>query len=247
MDKSNFKSAIPLYIQTKQWIIEQIENGCYEYGGQIPGEYNLSKQLNVSRGTIREAIRELIEEGFLYTIRGKGTFVKKTEGSSWAVNTFLSVADSFDIAQIDYTTRVIEIKRELPEISIAAQLNIDPKSMIIRLDRLRYIKAEPVHLSTSFFPLSIAERLMEEDLNNKSLYREMENVLGIKVTRVDRRVMARLADPWEVENLNLPEISAILVLESVAYNEFDKPVEYSTARFPTERSKFIIQSRKNSK
>ena len=244
MNKTKKKSVIPLYIQTKQWIINQIENGLYEYGGQIPGEYNLSKQLNVSRGTIREAIRELIEEGHLYTIRGRGTFVKKSDKSSWAVNTFLSVADSFDIANIDYTTRVIKICREITEISVAAQLNIKPKTEVIRLERLRYIKDEPVHLSTSFFPLSIAERLLEEDLNNKSLYKEMEKVLGIKVTRVDRKVMARLADPWEVEYLQLPEVSAILVLDSVAYNEFDKSVECSTARFPTERSKFIIQSRR---
>jgi len=244
MNETIKKSAIPLYIQTKQWIINQIENGHYEYGDQIPGEYNLSKQLNVSRGTIREAIRELIEEGHLYTIRGRGTFVKKSDKSSWAVNTFLSVADSFDIANIDYTTRVIKICREIAEISVAAQLNIEPKTEVIRLERLRYIKDEPVHLSTSFFSLSIAELLLEEDLNNKSLYKEMENVLGIKVTRVDRKVMARLADPWETEYLQLPEVSAILVLDSVAYNEFDKPVEYSTARFPTERSKFIIQSRR---
>ena len=244
MNETIKKSVIPLYIQTKQWIINQIENGQFGYGDQIPGEYNLSKQLNVSRGTIREAIRELIEEGHLYTIRGRGTFVKKSDKSSWAVNTFLSVADSFDIANIDYTTRVIKICREITEVSVAAQLNIEPKTEVIRLERLRYIKDEPVHLSTSFFSLSIAELLLEEDLNNKSLYKEMENILGIKVTRVDRSVMARLADPWETEYLQLPEVSAILVLDSVAYNEFDKPVEYSTARFPTERSKFIIQSRR---
>ena len=245
MNETIKKSVIPLYIQTKQWIINQIENGHYEYGGQIPGEYNLSKQLNVSRGTIREAIRELIEEGHLYTILCRGTFLKKSEKSSWAVNTFLSVADSFEIANIDYTTKVIKICCEITEISVAAKLNIEPKTEVIRLERLRYIKDEPVHLSTSFLPLSIAERLLKEDLNNKSLYKEMENVLGIKVMRVDRRVMARLADPWEAEYLQLPEVSAILVLDSVAYNEFDKPVECSTARFPTERSKFIIQSRKS--
>jgi len=236
-------TAAPLYIQVKRWIISQIEDGHYSIGTRIPGEHDLSRQLNISRGTIREAIRELVDEGYLYTIHGRGTFVKNIEKPSWAMNTFASVADSFDDANIHYSTRIMDNSRDFADSVVAAQLHIEPQTEIIRLERLRFIKEEPVHLSTSFLPYSTAEKLLSIDLNNKSLYKVMGNDLGIKVVRVERVVMAKLADSHEVDLLQLPDVAAILVMDGVAYNEFNKPVEYSVARFPTERSRFIVQSK----
>jgi GntR family transcriptional regulator len=241
MQKTN---GIPLYIQIKEWLKAEIASGRISEGSRIPGEYDLSKNLNVSRGTVREAIRELIEEGALYTIHGRGTYVRESEPLSWSASTIVSVADSFDEANIQHSTLLLEIQKELPEPAIAAQLRIEPQAEVIRLERLRFIKDEPVHLSRSFLPASIAERLLDLDLTNKSLYRVMEQELGIRVTRVDRKVMARLANPLEVKLLQIPPISAVLVLDGIAYNALDKPVECSTARFPTDRSRFVIQSRR---
>ena len=241
MQKTN---GIPLYIQIKEWLKAEIASGRISEGSRIPGEYDLSKNLNVSRGTVREAIRELIEEGALYTIHGRGTFVRECEPLSWSASTIVSVADSFDEANIQHSTLLLEIQKELPEPAIAAQLRIEPHAEVIRLERLRFIKDEPVHLSRSFLPASIAERLLDLDLTNKSLYRVMEQELGIRVARVDRKVMARLANPLEVKLLQIPPISAVLVLDGIAYNALDKPVECSTARFPTDRSRFVIQSRR---
>jgi len=166
------------------------------------------------------------------------------EQASWSVSTLVSVADSFDAAQIAHNTKVINISRELADPSIAAKLNIEPNTKTIRLERLRFINDEPVHLSRSFLPGNIAVKLLEIDLTDKSLYKVMEEELGIRVSRVDRKVMARLADPFEVKMLQLPDVSAILVLDGIAYNKFEKPVECSTARFPTERSRFVIESKR---
>ena len=237
-------SGIPLYMQIKQWIAGQVASGDFAEGARIPGEHELSKTLNVSRGTVREAIRELIEEGTLYTIHGRGTFVKKVEQATWSVSTLVSVADSFDAAKIEHSTKVIEISKSLPDASVAAKLNIESNTEVIRLERLRFIDGEPVHLSRSFLPATIAEKLMDIDLTDKSLYQVMEDALGVRVSRVDRKVMARLADPFEVSMLKLPDVAAILVLDGIAYNEFEKPVECSIARFPTERSRFLIESRR---
>ncbi len=242
-DAVSINLAAPLYHQIKQWILNQIRLGRFKPGTRIPGEFELMHILNVSRGTVREALRELINEGILYSVRGHGTYVKEMEKSSWAVNTFLSVAESFDHTNTDYSTRILEIGCLKAETEVAAQLQVAPGTQLVRMHRLRLIREEPVHLSTSYLPFSIAAPLLEADLNNKSLYRVMEEKLGLKITRVDRRVFARLADPWEKEHLKLPEVSAIMVLNGIAFSVVEKPVEYSIARFPTDRSQFIIQSR----
>ena len=237
------KSSAPLYQQIKQWIVAQIRQGHLKPGMRIPGEFELMRILNVSRGTIREALRGLINEGILYSVRGHGTYVKEMEKSSWAVNTFLSVAESFDHTNTDYSTRVLEMGCCDAETDVAAQLQVPPLTQVIFMHRLRLIKDEPVHLSTSYLPFTIAAPLLEVDLNDTSLYRVMDEKLGLRVTRVDRRVFARLADSWEAEHLKLPNVSAIMVLNGTAFSVIEKPVEYSIARFPTDRSQFIIQSR----
>ncbi len=236
-------TGIPLYIQIKDWITGEINSGRISEGERIPGEYDLSKKLNVSRGTVREAIRELIDEGVLYTIHGRGTFVREPESAAWSMNTIVSVADSFDQVNIEYTTALLDIQKVIPDPAIAARLHIDPRAEVIRLERLRSIKNEPVHLSRSYLPASIAEALLDIDLTDKSLYRVMDEELGVKVARVDRRIMARIANPHEVNLLEIPPVSAVLVLDGIAYNNFEKPVECSTARFPTDRSRFVIQSK----
>jgi GntR family transcriptional regulator len=237
-------SGIPLYIQIKDWINSEIQSGRLAEGERIPGEYDLCQALNVSRGTVREAIRELIEEGVLYTIHGRGTYVREAEPVSWSVNTIVSVADSFDRANIEHSTALLEIQKTIADSNVAAQLQIDPRAEVIRLERLRFIKDEPVHLSLSYLPASISEKLLEIDLTDRSLYQIMEQELGVRVARVDRRIMARIADRHETELLQLPTVSAVLVLNGIAYNAFDKPLECSIARFPTDRSRFVIQSKR---
>lgn len=243
IDNVYLKSSAPLYQQIKQWIISQIRQGQFIPGMRIPGEFELMRILNVSRGTIREALRGLTNEGILYSVRGHGTYVKEMEKSSWAVNTFLSVAESFDHTNTDYSTRILEIGCGEADTDVAAQLQVPPLTQIVFMHRLRLIKDEPVHLSSSYLPFTIAAPLLEIDLNDTSLYRVMDEKLGLRITRVDRRVLARLADRWETEHLRLPNVSAIMVLKGTAFSVIEKPVEYSIARFPTDRSQFIIQSR----
>lgn len=65
----------PLFIQTKNYILEQIKKDLYKSGEKIPPERDLCEKLNVSRYTIRKAIKELVHEGYLYRVQGDGTFV----------------------------------------------------------------------------------------------------------------------------------------------------------------------------
>jgi len=69
-------SAVPLYHQLKEWIMDEIEKGELEPGTQIPSETTLCSLLGLSRATVREALNQLVAEGWLYRIRGIGTFVR---------------------------------------------------------------------------------------------------------------------------------------------------------------------------
>ena len=68
-------SSIPLYYQLKEFIREKIDEGEYPPGGKIPSELEFCESLDLSRPTVRQAISDLVSEGVLNIIKGKGTFV----------------------------------------------------------------------------------------------------------------------------------------------------------------------------
>ncbi|HCS75651.1 MAG TPA: GntR family transcriptional regulator, partial [Clostridiales bacterium] len=73
------EERVPKYFQLKKAIIRKIEEEEYLPGGLIPSERELMEQYQVSRITVRKAIDELVVEGYLYKIQGKGTYVKTDE------------------------------------------------------------------------------------------------------------------------------------------------------------------------
>ena len=66
---------VPLYHQVEQVIRYWISSGRYAPGSQIPSEHELGRELEVSRVTVREALRELVQDNLLVKVQGKGTFV----------------------------------------------------------------------------------------------------------------------------------------------------------------------------
>ena len=67
----------PVYLQLKELLQNQIEQGVYLSHQQLPSERDLCQHHNLSRMTARRALQELIAEGFAYTRAGKGTFVSQ--------------------------------------------------------------------------------------------------------------------------------------------------------------------------
>ncbi len=70
-----FKDNIPIYLQIKSLINQQIIAGKYALGAKLPSVRDLSVQLEVNINTIQKAINELVQEGVVVTKRGLGNFV----------------------------------------------------------------------------------------------------------------------------------------------------------------------------
>ena len=237
-------SKAPLYFQVKNLLAQRIKKGEFREGEQFPSEISLATNLNISRGTVRQALKELESEGYLYRIQGKGTFVKKREETVWSADTLVSIAEAFDKQNLHYSTKVISIDMERANPEVSSQLKVEPNSKVLKLERIRSIEGDPVHLSTSYFPYELSAPLLDTHLEDQSLYKVMDEKLGIKIQKVERVIYAKLADTWEAGHLHLPAVSAILVVLGTAFSEIGLPVETSIARFSSEKSKFVIQSKK---
>lgn len=71
---------VPLYSQIRDYILDQIHQNTWRANDQLPTEADLAKQFGVSRFTIKKALSELVLEGLVYRIQGKGTYIAGTVG-----------------------------------------------------------------------------------------------------------------------------------------------------------------------
>ena len=81
--KINKFSPIPLYLQLKDSIIENIKNGIYQPGDKIPTEEEICNTCGISRSVIKQALSELVSEGYLMRYKSKGTYVKSNKNTGF--------------------------------------------------------------------------------------------------------------------------------------------------------------------
>ncbi|HOQ38191.1 MAG TPA: GntR family transcriptional regulator [Defluviitaleaceae bacterium] len=85
----------PKYIKVKEFIKEYISRGQLKAGDKLFSENQLAEQFNISRHTVRKAIGELINEGWLYQLQGKGTFVASSQGEDKKKNKLIGVITTY--------------------------------------------------------------------------------------------------------------------------------------------------------
>lgn len=171
MISKDMTSKKPLYIQLKNTIIQQIEEKKLLPGDRLLSEAQFQKEFHISRVTVRKAIDELISEGYLTRIHGKGTFVKQNEQS---MQRTLSLTDVCRIQGKSLSSEVLfaDLVHVTEELSKSF-----PAKQLIKIERIRKIDGVAIMLETCFFPEQYSF-LLGQDLTG-SLYHILEEQ-GIK-------------------------------------------------------------------
>ena len=100
--KTNSDEEKPLYKQVVDIILEKIDNQIYQPGEAIPTERKLAEELEISRYTVRKAIKNLVKKGYLYTVQGSGTFVFEDQNQKVKdSDKFIGVSLSFSDRELD--------------------------------------------------------------------------------------------------------------------------------------------------
>lgn len=237
LDKS---VPIPLYFQLKELILSEIKNGNYPSGSLIPTENELSETFEISRTTVRQAITELVQEGWLYRVKSKGTFVSQPKITQDFVTKLESFNKQMSRLGIKATTEVIEFKTvKAPEV-VAEALHLSDKEQVIVLYRRRFADGEPIVTVKTFLPYKTCSFLLDHDFTKESLYELLGQSDSTKITRVQRRIEAVEANSEDIHHLNVKRGKPILFFTSIGYNIYDQPLEYSLARYRGDHNSFEI-------
>ncbi|GIP34927.1 GntR family transcriptional regulator [Paenibacillus sp. J2TS4] len=237
----NKEIPTPLYYQLKEILLEYIINSHDNFDVPIPTEQELSAHFKISRPTVRQAINELVFEGFLYRIKAKGTFVSRPK----IQQEFLQVLDSFnnEIKKKGLTpsTKVLSIETVKSDKSISDVLRIMEGSKVIKLQRLRFANEDPIVIVDTFLPYNICHFLLEKNLEQESLYELIEAELSLKITKAVRKLESVLAGDYESQLLNVKQGAPIQFIKSTTFLSNGTPIEYSLAKYRGDRNTFTFE------
>lgn len=237
-------SPIPLYLQLKDSIINNIKNNVYKPGDKIPTEEEICQSCNISRSVIKQALSELVSEGYLVRYKSKGTFVKSNKNTG-----FFKEIISFneEMQRQGYVPKTTILKSELfpcPN-DIAEKLKINPDEPVIHLERVRYRNNEIVYCVSSYHLAKYLDGLQNEDLTDKSLYQTMEEKYGIQICRTNKTFYPMLCNQKYANILNISVGSPVQYVESWEYDQYDRLINYDISIYIGDRSIFSVEIERN--
>lgn len=233
-------SPVPKYYQLRETLLERIGAGRWPAGTAIPAEPELCREFGVSRITVRRAISDLVHEGRLYTIQGKGTFIARPKLDERFVQRAFGFYEDMELQGQQLSTQIL-LQEVIPAPEAAAtHLEIPPGSLVHILIRLRSVQDEKILVSTTYIPEILCPGLVNDELTSCSLYRWLQTRYGLTVARAERNLEAISAREREARLLDIPLHSPLLRLESVVYLPNGKPLEYSSTLHRGDRTRVHI-------
>src|SRR5579864_2871709 len=146
----------PLYYQVQHTIAQRISRGEYPPGSQLPSESELSRELGVSRVTVREALRVLAQENLLVKAQGRGTFVAENATMAQPPRTFTGYLEDLYDQLERVTVKQIEITRIPATDELRSSLALNPEDKeVVRIKRTRYVDDEPYAFTINFLPVEV--------------------------------------------------------------------------------------------
>jgi GntR family transcriptional regulator len=233
------KSPVPLYAQVKDLLRERIAMQRDEEHDQLPSERELARDLGVSRMTVRQAVRDLIAEGAIYTAPGRGTFLADSEVTQQLIG-LTSFSQEMTKRGLVPSSQVLE-SRAVTDREVAARLRVDRDEPIARIRRLRLANGEPMALETTHLPLSLCPGLLSIDLQDRSLYEVLQSVFRLRLGSAVQTISAESATPGTAEMLGLQAGDAILVMERETALEDGRPVELVRSWYRGDRYHFAVR------
>lgn len=232
----DFNNPIPLHVQLKKIIEDQILHGFYK--DKIPSERELMDMYSVSRSTVREAVSILVREGILEKRHGKGTFVSLKPVQEWLkMISFTETTKKMGIKLLDHGPVLT------PE-NIDDANGFDDESYHIK--RLRLQDNAPIAIELHYYPLELGQRLAEYDLSTTVLYDALEGDLNINFCEAEQIITCGYPTKEDAVHLGVSETMCMLITERMIFDPDGNLIEYYKGFFRSDMYSFAMKmSRKN--
>lgn len=236
------------YQHIKQEIEKMIDNHLWKVGHKLPSEYELAKYFNVSRETLRAAIRLLEQESKLLVKHGIGTFViKPLPVIPSRLEVLQSTGTMIKLAGLTET----ETKEMIGEVACkkewAEVLNIPEGTGVIKVERIRYADGEAVAYSINIMPRELVGDAFEQVDFSGSLFGFLEENCKIHIARADTELLVPLKQDKYVKRLQVEREAEtpVILMKQLHYDERNREVLYSFDYMRNDIFNFWVRRERN--
>jgi len=232
---------VPLYHQIEHLIRHRVAKNEYPPGSQIASEHELCRELKVSRITVREALRELVREGLLVKVQGKGTFVSPDAAATLPPIKYTGALEDVYERVLRLNVVDVEISRVPVPAMVRHRLSLPPEETELTcIKRLRHVGDEPFSFTVNFLPVSIGDRIRKADLYTTPLMRILEDEMQIPIVRALETVEAAPSDPEVSSRLRVPVLYPVMHVTRTMFTEEDKPFEVVETFYRADKYKYSV-------
>lgn len=233
-------SALPKYLRIRDWLMDRILSLALKRGDKLPSEYDLVRQFEARRVTVRQALEALRAEGIVESQHGRGWFVRSVR----AVQN-LGRLQGFGEVLAPMGVRVRSTVLDLTECAapeaVANAFKVPKGTMVVRIERLRIAGVRVMSYDLSYFPADIGRRLLREDLARQDIFVLLERPLGIKLGYADVTIEVAPADDDPASRLNVAPGTSIFKLTRLTYDIRGIPIDFEYVYGLPEAHQFIVR------
>ena len=211
----NTDAGVPLHHQLFLVLHDEIARGAIAPGDALPTEQALCDQFGVSRITVRRALADLAEQGYIERRQGVGSFVRQ-RGRPDEAPSVGSYMDNLRQAQFQTSIDVVEHDLRNPPSSIGDALGVTAEMLHILRVRKERRTHEPLMVTEAWLPADLADTLTASALRRKPLY-ELLSAADVVVDRMQHEITAEIAGPRNARLLNTAIGSALLRVNRLAF------------------------------
>jgi len=231
----------PMYLQLRELIRSKIEEEEYAPGTAIPSETILASTYGVNRLTVRNAVDELVREGLLKRVQGKGVYVTTVYERD------LEVLGGFTQTMKDHEVstkkRILYRGERTAGEKLASILQLDANDKVYYIRRLDYADDEPIGIQEIYIPLRLVENIEKMDLTVFGMF-EIYRFHGLEISYADQTLDLVKLSAGDARLLGIPKEQSVFRFCYTTYTEDNTVIEYCKAYTRGDRSSFRVHFQK---
>jgi len=238
-------APLPVYYRLQEALRGKIEDGQWKPGEAIPSERLITEEYKISIGTVKKALGNLVDEGYLYRMQGKGTFVGRSILRQKSLRYYRLVTE-FGNDMADLEVRILGIREVKGFVPANRFLRIDADQPLFEMKRLFSSDEKPVVYAVSYIPKSMFmdfEKTSASRLENSTFYEVIEKDYGLPTIKNQELFGAAPADAKTAGVLKIGKGEPVLTIEMLSYTYRNVPYEYRWSYCVTSRHRIFAEIR----
>lgn len=230
----------PIYLQLSERLRADVVAGRYQPNDVIPSELELSRRHGISRMTARAVVTELVNEGLLHRVQGKGTFVvePKIPARSLAYRGIREQLESMGFAT---KTKLVDFRTEAANHQLATVFGVAVGEPLVFAKRLRLVDDKPISLHLSYVPEALAPTLGPDRLEDEQLCVILARDFALAAETVSETLESTLASTAEAELLGVEQLFPLLLLSDTYQAATGRVFEYTKVLFRGDKVKLQFE------